>query len=338
MRESRPLPSLPLTKLLTTNTVLSTRNMLDRLQAIAEDNFNHASSLYDSPSIFPSSPHTYTDRDRALMAILSSLRTLPFARHARGNWYPQGLATKNDSLVLYKHTAAHGVKQTSISLSEFVDKAQTWLCIRNPACVSGDFPNAKNSWHDIATSLRNSSVDISKIDMKLYTELTTVLEGEGLTSRMNDIVLWAKNGQLEERWKAWLKHTEAKKKITHAGNTDIATRADGLYSKRFTHKHPLGRPRSLISEDEKAERKADRIAKATREAAAAATAAANRERNTSARGGLLGCVKGRADSRKRRSMVLFVMFIVVLFGALLGAMLWAMATNRLDFTAGGEGF
>jgi hypothetical protein len=97
--------------------------------------------------------------------------------------------------------------------------AQTWLLIRNPANVSGDPPNALNSWIDIITDLRKANIDISKIDTKLYFELTTILTGDALTKRINEIVQWSRTGHLDRRYAAWRKHVEAKKRNARAQDT-----------------------------------------------------------------------------------------------------------------------
>jgi hypothetical protein len=315
------------------NTVLSTRNMVDRLQAIAEDDFSHASSIHDSPTISAETPETYTDRDRALMAILSSLA---FARHQRTNWYPQGLATKNETLILWNHTAANGVKQTTVSLSSFTDMAQSWLYTRNPTNQSGDLPSAKTSWLTIAATLQASGVDLSKIDLQLYTELTTNLSGPALTSTLNEVILWSRDGRFDERYSAHIRKTTVPKKpVDSVISSEVTARTDGLYSKRFTHKHPLGRPRSLISEDEKAERKAERMARGDAEAGSRVLAVAQKEQRMAGR----GCVgKARGCWVKRRGIVVFVLFIILLFAGILGTIVWAMASGKWDFTAGGDGY
>ncbi|KAI4944849.1 hypothetical protein J4E91_008537 [Alternaria rosae] len=315
--------------------------MIDRVQAIIEDDFAHApeSPLYDTHSISARTQHKYTDRDRALMAILSSLRTLPFTRQQQNNWYSQGLVTKDNSLVLYNHTAAYGVKQTNLSLNDFVDYAQAWFYIRNPANVSGVDPSAKNSWHIIANTLSKAGVDIGKIDLQLYTALTTDLEGDDLTSAIDDIIVWSKDGTLDNRYAAWRSHdtTNAKKIVESLSSDGIPTNgcSDGLYSKRFTHKHPLGRPRSEISEDEKAELRAERAARVAAEAAAYKLEEQKREKREAGR----GCL-GRSARYwgKRRSMVWFVCFIAVFLMGICEVGVWLMASGKSVFTAGGDGY
>ncbi|KAI4679274.1 hypothetical protein J4E81_010527 [Alternaria sp. BMP 2799] len=328
-----------------------TRNMVDRIQAIIEDDFKHApeSTLYDSHSISAGPHHhTYTDRDRALMAILTSLRTLPFARQAQNNWYPQGLPiSKDNNLVLYNHTVGLGVKQTAISLDSFVDLAQSWLYVRNPASLSGVDPSAKNSWKGIANTLSTAGVDIRKIDLQLWEALTYSLEGDDLTAAIDDVIEWSKDGTLDSRHAVWRDHA-----ISNAKNVPESLSSDGypptpttpypstnnhssgLYTKRFTHKHPLGRPRSLISDDEKAELRRDRAARVAAEAAAKKLEQARKEKREKGR----GCItRVRRGWRKRKSMVWFVCFIVCILSGIMGGLVWAMASGKLDFTPGGEG-
>ena len=333
--------------------------MIDRIQAIIEDDFKHApeSTLYDSHSISAGPHHhTYTNRDRALMAILSSLRTLPFARQAQNNWYPQGLAiNKDNNLVLYSHTAGFGVKQTVISLDSFADLAQAWLYVRNPASLSGVDPSAKNSWQLIANTLSTAGVDIRKIDLQLWEALTYSLEGDDLTAAIDDIIVWSKDGTLDSRHAVWRAHdlTEAKKPVESLSsdgmpptptspypfttNNHSTTHSSGLYTKRFSHKHPLGRPRSLISDDEKAELRADRLARVTAELAAKKLAEERREKREKRDKGR-GCLsRARRYWVKRKSMVWFVCFIVCILSGIMGGLVWAMASGKLDFTPGGEG-
>ncbi|KAI4934973.1 hypothetical protein J4E86_011415 [Alternaria arbusti] len=318
--------------------------MVDRIQAIIEDDFKHApeSTLYDSHSISAGPHHhTYTDRDRALMAILTSLRTLPFARQAQNNWYPQGLPiSKDNNLVLYNHTVGLGVKQTAISLDSFVDLAQSWLYVRNPASLSGVDPSAKNSWKGIANTLSTAGVDIRKIDLQLWEALTYSLEGDDLTAAIDDVIEWSKDGTLDSRHAVWRDHA-----ISNAKNVPESLSSDGypptpttpypstnnhssgLYTKRFSHKHPLGRPRSLISDDEKAELRRDRAARLTAEAAAKKLEAQRKEKREKREKGK-GCfARARRGWRKRKSMVCGIM----------GGLVWAMASGKLDFTPGGEG-
>jgi phage shock protein PspC (stress-responsive transcriptional regulator) len=113
---------------------------------------------------------------------------------------------------------------------------------------------------------------------------------------------------------------------------------DGLYTKRFTHKHPLGRPKSLISESEKAERRAEKAARAFTLATAAALEAQKKER-AEKKGGVIGGVARRWGNRKKRNTVIFVLFIVLVLGPLVGALLWAMVVHKFDWTPGaGEGY
>jgi hypothetical protein len=113
--------------------------------------------------------------------------------------------------------------------------AQTWLLLRNPSNKSGDPPHAINSWIDIITGLRKQNVDISKIDTKLYYELTTVLEGEALRRRIAEIARWSRTGHLDKRYAVWCKYVEGTKKtktkvtwtqhtITTAGRKEKDTR------------------------------------------------------------------------------------------------------------------
>ncbi|KAI4667698.1 uncharacterized protein J4E88_010218 [Alternaria novae-zelandiae] len=319
--------------------------MVDRIQAIIEDDFKHApeSTLYDLHSISAGPHHhTYTDRDRALMAILCSLRTLPFARQAQNNWYPQGLPiSKDNNLVLYNHTVGLGVKQTAISLDSFVDLAQSWLYVRNPASLSGVDPSAKNSWKGIANTLSNAGVDIRKIDLQLWEALTYRFEGDDLTAAIDDVIEWSKDGTLDSRHAAWRDHAISNAKnipesLSSDGMAPTSTRphSTGLYTKRFSHKHPLGRPRSLISDDEKAELRRDRAARLTAEAAAKKIEDQRKEKREKSK----GCFyKVRRGWRKRKSMVWFVCFIVVILSGIMGGLVWAMASGKLDFTPGGEG-
>jgi hypothetical protein len=101
--------------------------------------------------------------------------------------------------------------------------AQTWLLLRSPSNKSGDPPHAINSWIDIISGLRKQNVDISKIDTKLYYELTTVLEGEALRRRIAEIAMWSRTGHLDKRYAVWCKYVEGtrekKTKVTRTQHT-----------------------------------------------------------------------------------------------------------------------
>ncbi|OAG15452.1 hypothetical protein CC77DRAFT_1054005 [Alternaria alternata] len=335
--------------------LLSTRNIRTRLASITEDNLSHTPNIHPG-KISRGSPDAYSSLDLSLMAILHSLRNASSTRQAVGNWYTQGLATRKDSLILYEHTAATGPEQTLVSAAKFHDMAQTWLLLRNPSNKSGDLPHAINSWIDIITGLRKQNVDISKIDTKLYYELTTVLEGEALRRRIAEIARWSRTGHLDKRYAVWCKYvegTEEKKikvtgtqhTVTTAGRKEKDTRTDGLYTKRFAHEHhrhhqhPLGRPRSLVSDDdEKAQRRAGKAIRAFTAATAAALETQRKERIDQQGGVMRGMARGWAN-RKKRNTVLFVLFITFFLGPLVGVLLWAMAMRKFDWTPGaGEGY
>lgn len=111
----------------------------------------------------------------------------------------------------------------------------------------------------------------------------------------------------------------------------LLTATDGLYSKRFTHKHPLGRPRSLVSEDEKAERRAEKVTRAKAGATTGAAAAVHIAKR--------GWVRRSWGNRKKRHSIVFVLGMVFVFGPLLGVLLWAMVMHKFDWTPGaGEGY
>ncbi|KAL1792298.1 hypothetical protein ACET3X_008805 [Alternaria dauci] len=272
--------------------LLGTRNLRARLASITEDKLSHTPSIRPG-KISCGSPDTYSSLDLSLMAILHTLRNASSSRQALGNWYAQGLAARNDSLILYEHTAATGPEQILVSAAKFQDMAQTWLHIRNPSNMSGDPPNAINAWVDIVTDLRKQEVDIRKIDTKLYYELTTELEGEALQRRIAEIVRWSRNRHLDQRYEAWCRHVEGTKKVaataanqhtgTAAGTNQQDTRRDCLYTKRFSHAHPLGLPTSPIpsspaATDKKAQRHAEKAARAFAAATAAALETQRQER------------------------------------------------------------
>ncbi|CAN9390821.1 unnamed protein product [Alternaria alternata] len=335
--------------------LLGTRNIRTRLASITEDNLSHTPNIH-SGKIARGSPDAYSSLDLSLMAILHSLRNASSTRQAVGNWYTQGLATRKDSLILYEHTAATGPEQTLVSAAKFHDMVQTWLLLRNPSNRSGDPPHAINSWIDILTGLRKQNVDISKIDTKLYYELTTVLEGEALRRRIAEIARWSRTGHLDKRYAVWCKYVEGTKErktkvtgtqhtVTTAGRKEKDTRKDGLNAKRFAHEqphhhqHPLGRPRSLVSDDdEKAQRRAGKVVRAFTAATAAALETQRKERIDKQGGVMRGMARGWAN-RKKRNTVLFVLFITFFLGPLVGALLWAMAMHKFDWTPGaGEGY
>ncbi|CAI9630019.1 unnamed protein product [Alternaria burnsii] len=338
--------------------LLGTRNIRTRLASITEDNLSHTPDIHLG-KISRGNPDAYSSLDISLMAVLHSLRNASSTRQAVGNWYTQGLATRKDSLILYEHTAATGPEQTLVSAAKFHDMAQTWLLLRNPANKSGDPPHAINSWVDIITSLRKQNVDVSKIDTKLYYELTTVLEGEALQRRIAEIARWSRTGHLNKRYAVWCKYVEGTKEkktkvtgtqhtVTPVSRKEKDTRTDSLNAERFAHehhhhhhRHPLGRPRSLVSDDdddEKAQRRAGKAVRAFTAATAAALETQRKEKIDKQGGVMRGVARGWAN-RKKRNTVLFVLFITFFLGPLVGALLWAMAMRKFDWTPGaGEGY
>ncbi|KAF1829979.1 hypothetical protein BDW02DRAFT_573469 [Decorospora gaudefroyi] len=297
--------------------LLGPRTLADRVQVILEHGLQFSETIYETTKISPEDPHSFSDRDRALLAILSALRTPEWTRRERGNWYPQGLAARYDSLRLYKHAGDGIIKVRYVTLANLLEFAQAWVRTPNPARVSGDHPKAKNLWVDIAAKLREREVDIRKIDLELYHELTMKLEGEELVHKLDEISQWHKDGSLNDRFAAWVHVAEQQASLSRQANTDDKP-LDGMYSKRFTHKYPLGRPRSELSDIEKAEHRA------MNRAAGQATDMANE--------GRLGLWE---RTRKRRNTCLFTSFMILIFGAVVGSILWAMGTHQWDFTAAG---
>jgi hypothetical protein len=346
--------------------VLGPRSIIDRIQVILEHShrlLESSSSNYTNPSQDVPQP-TYTLRDKALMAILSSIRTPEFVRLEKGDWYPQGLAARYDALLLYKNTASRGVCIVHVTLSDYVEMAQTWLLAPNPANIHGDFPNAKNAWTEVASLLRSKGVDVAKIDMQTYLDLTVHSASDEVAAKTDEIAQWARNGTLDERYQKYIADKEAAEetkrgtKTFHRGTAAQSAKeavcggAEALYSKRFTHEYPLGRAAAAAA------------AAATATATAAPThhgqhgqhrtreevekdVFANAERIRKMEKGKMGeslmngggmTTVGDKDTAgvKKRNRAFFVGFMVLLFGGAVGAMLWAMGTRRWDFTAGGE--
>jgi hypothetical protein len=110
---------------------------------------------------------------------------------------------------------------------------------------------------------------------------------------------------------------------------------EALYSKRFTHEHPMGKAASVKAKrQQRSERSREEVEK---------TVLANAERirkmeKGRVSGGENVIVVDETEKRRRRKRhrAFFVTFMVVVFGGAVGAMLWAMGTRRWDFTAGGQ--
>ncbi|KAI1510132.1 hypothetical protein Ptr86124_011170 [Pyrenophora tritici-repentis] len=79
--------------------LLSPLSIPIRLQAILEDG-----PRFPAPLCHPAHRYTHTPRDKALLALLTSLD----GRRERGNWYAQGLAIRGGKLVLYRRGGGDG--------------------------------------------------------------------------------------------------------------------------------------------------------------------------------------------------------------------------------------
>jgi hypothetical protein len=290
--------------------VLGPRTLVERIHVILEHGLRFAAD------ISPIEIHLYSDRDRALMAIMSGLQTPDFYRRERGNWYPQGLAAKNGRLRLYKHIGPGSIEITHVKLAKFIEMAQAWHLMPNPALFTSDYPNAKNSWADIAPKLRVHGVDLFKIDQELYYDLTVRHSATELPDRLDEVIQWSQDGTLDQRYTTWTQQA-ARSAATSRVTTTAKGHPDGLYSKRYTHRHPLGRPRSIVDDIEKAERRANKASRGQTEKED-------------------GKVKGWwAKRRERRRSCYFALFMSCLFGSIIGSMLWGMATSSWDFTPAG---
>ncbi|USP80693.1 hypothetical protein yc1106_07967 [Curvularia clavata] len=334
--------------------LLGPRSIIDRIQVVLEHelHFNKTSSDETDTSQDIQQP-AYTDRDKALMAILTSLRTPEFVRIEKGDWYPQGLAARNDALLLYKNTAKSGVRTVHVTLADYVNMAQSWLLSPNPTNLYGDSPNTKNPWSQIAASLRARDVDVSKIDLETYLSLTNDLEGPVLTSKLDEIAQWAKDGTLDERYTAF-KASQTATQEARRGASPLTTdpntskpssptfgRPDALYSKRFTHEYPLGRSSTSPTHHHHHHHHHSRPHRRDKDAEQQAVANAERmwfSRGTNGRGANRGALaeaqcEEKQTLKKKRHKIVFVSCMVILIGGAVGAMLWAMGTRRWDFTA-----
>lgn len=333
--------------------LLGPRSIMDRFQVVLEhlqehlqpSSSHYTASSQDTPQL------AYTARDKALMAILTSLSTPESLRLEKGDWYPQGLAARHDALVLYENTASNGIRLAYVSLTDFIQQAQTWLLAPNPTNKSGDAPHAKNPWPPIAAQLRSKGVDISKLDLEIYLDLTQHLSASDLPAKLDEIAQWARNGTLDARYEKFIAEKEeaaaaaqAKNRgsrplLRTSGANDAADTVFGgpeaLYSKRFTHEYPMGKAASVkVKREQRSERSREEVEKSV---LANAERIRKMERGR-ANGGEHVMVVDETEKQRRRKRhrAFFVTFMVVLFGGAVGAMLWAMGTRRWDFTAGGQ--
>jgi hypothetical protein len=291
--------------------VLGPRTLVERIHVILEHGLRFTADI----SLIEI--HLYSNRDRALMAIMSSLQTPEFNRRERGNWYPQGLAAKNGRLRLYKHTSPGSIEITHVKLSRFIEMAQAWHLMPNPALFASDHPDAKTSWADTAPKLRAQGVDLFKIDQELYYDLTMRCSAIELPDKLEEVVQWSQDGTLDQRYTTWSQQAARSAAASRVTTITEKGRPDGLYTKRYTHRHPLGRPRSIVDDIEKAERRANKASRGQTEKED-------------------GKVKGWwAKRRERRRSCYFALFMSCLFGSIIGSMVWAMANSSWDFTPAG---
>ena len=78
--------------------VLGPPTLVTRIQAIIEDGIHFSEQRHAAYST------SYTDRDRALLAILSSLALPDSTLQEPRNWYTQGVTTKYHALVVYERS------------------------------------------------------------------------------------------------------------------------------------------------------------------------------------------------------------------------------------------
>lgn len=230
-----------------------------------------------------------------------------------------------------------------LTLADFLDKATAWQGVRRPNGVG-----ALNAWADIAARLRERGVDVGKVDGELYSQLSTATDAQELERKIDEVASWSVDGTLDQRYHDFSagKHTTTTSATTtsttpssasaphhHVPTTPTPTpttsNATGLYSKRFTHAYPLGRPRSMVSDVEKAERRAELDATNTFLAQQQQQQKPGEEQGQ-------GVCGWWGRSKKKRNRIFFIAFMAAIFGGVLGVMLWAMGTSRWDFTAKAE--
>ncbi|EUC48531.1 hypothetical protein COCMIDRAFT_87222 [Bipolaris oryzae ATCC 44560] len=335
--------------------LLGPRSIIDRIQVVLEHSQEHpqehlqpSSSRYTTSSQDTPQP-VYTAQDKALMAILTSLSKPETLRLEKGDWYPQGLAARYDALVLYENNASHGIRLAYISLADFIHQAQTWLLAPNPTNKSGDAPHAKNPWSPLAAQLRSKGVDVSKIDLQTYLDLTQHLSASDLAAKLDEIAQWARDGTLDSRFEkfiqekqeaaaAYARNRSSRPLVRTSGANDTADTVFGgpeaLYSKRFTHEYPMGRASEVkVKRQQRSERSKEEVEKSV---LANAERMRKMERGRVGGTGVVVVDETEKKKRRKRHRAFFVAFMVVLFGGAVGAMLWAMGTRRWDFTAGGQ--
>ncbi|KAF1942029.1 hypothetical protein EJ02DRAFT_466167 [Clathrospora elynae] len=293
--------------------LLGTSTVVDRIQVILENNGLSSKTTYDTAGPSAEEPQSYSDRDRALMVILSALKVPEWQRREARDWTAQGLASQDDALILYKDVSPRLAEVVHLRLGRFIDLVEAWLLSPNPANLSCDPPNVKNTWEEIAARLRQNNVDVAKIDMHLYRELTMDTEPSALTRKLHQVSKWYQDGTLDRRYLAW-KHEEAHAHVLRQEEMAKDLRDHGLYSKRYTRTHPLGIPREDI---------------AVVDAETAAHAADEKKMKEK-----VALFEERRKHHKNK--VWFGVCMGLVFGALLGCMLWAMATKRWDFTQVGD--
>ncbi|XP_014557909.1 hypothetical protein COCVIDRAFT_14833 [Bipolaris victoriae FI3] len=337
--------------------LLGPRSIMDRIQVVLEHSQEHpqehrkpSSSHYTTSSQDTPQP-VYTPRDKALMAILTSLNTSESLRLEKGDWYPQGLAARHDALVLYENTSSNGIRLAYVSLTDFIQQAQTWLLAPNPTNKSGDAPHAKNPWAPIAAQLRSKGVDVSKLDLQTYLDLTQHFSASDLPAKLDEIAQWAHDGTLEARYEKFITEKEAtaaaqarnrgfRPLLRTSGANDATNKVFGgheaLYSKRFTHEHPMGKAASVKAKRQRRSGRSREEVEKTVLANAERIRKMEKGKVSAGDAGVLAVDETEKKRRRKRHRAFFVTFMVMVFGGAVGAMLWAMGTRRWDFTAGGQ--
>ncbi|KAF2036127.1 hypothetical protein EK21DRAFT_83840 [Setomelanomma holmii] len=203
--------------------LLGPSTIADRIAVIVENGREYSGPL--APYILRL--ESLSNRDRALMDILSAIQSSVGEQREAGDWTAQGLAREGSALRLYmdRRPKSLGIvyKQTP-----------------NPLNVACDHPDAKSSWHEVVQRLRQRQMDISKIDPDLYHQLTVECDRDSLNSTLDEIKEQSMRGELETRYNTWKNQESARNSPAPSRSAHDSARQSDLYTKRFTHEHPLG--------------------------------------------------------------------------------------------------
>lgn len=320
-------------------------SVADRIQIIIENHLETTDS--PGPQLKGLATGDFDRRTGALLTILLSLQMSAEERRINGNWTAQGLAVDGNALRLYKDRRPQIAVPTRVTLQDFIDLGKQWHESPRPEQVCCDHPATQIPWAEITPKLRARNVPVSKIDKELYRRLTMKCTAENLDTALDEIETWSQNGILENRYQAWQRKEAAAAAASQPASSTPASsesgRSQGLYSKRFSHTHPLGITMADKAQMKKArQNNGDGDLEAQHFSSSSSTSNSQRDTDSTSTASdgsmkekkkpLQKVTKAWMKFWKKTSVLARMSVILAVFGALVFGIVWTMSSKNTDFT------